>query len=81
MTTSFILRDDTGRDRLTHMIGALNLDKPWSFSWGPHKKQRSRDQNALMWVITTAIADHTGHSKDEMHSILTRMFLRPVTAS
>lgn len=41
------------------------------------RKQRSDPQNRYYWgVIVKAIADHTGHTKDEVHDGLRHMFLK-----
>lgn len=40
------------------------------------KKYRSIQQNKLLWTYYTMIADHTGFSKDEIHSILKLKFLK-----
>ncbi len=77
MTAPIIIRDAAGRDLVMGLVSKLNLDKPWSVTINPYVKKRSLDQNALMWKLTTLIAEETGHSKDEMHSILTHMFLAP----
>lgn len=45
----------------------------WKQGWlgaevKPIKRRRSTDQNALYWVIVTALANEVGMSKDEMHN-------------
>ena len=40
------------------------------------KKHRSVQQNRYYWLIVTMMADHTGFTKDEMHSILRYKFLK-----
>lgn len=43
-------------------------------------KDRSINQNALMWMWFTCIADTTGNTKEEVHDAYCYMFLsRPVT--
>jgi len=40
------------------------------------RKYRSVQQNKLMWVYYTMIANELGNTKDEVHSILGSMFLK-----
>lgn len=40
------------------------------------KKHRSVQQNRYYWLIVTMMAEHTGFTKDEMHSILRYKFLK-----
>lgn len=41
---------------------------PLGMKMEPNKRRRSTDQNALYWVIVTALAQEVGMSKDEMHN-------------
>ncbi len=78
MTAPIIIRDIAGRDLVMGLISKLNLAKPWSVTVERYVKKRSNAQNDFMWVINTAIADETGHTKDEIHKFLTEMFAPPV---
>ena len=40
------------------------------------RSTRSIQQNRLWWVYMTILADHTGHTKDEMHEICKFKFLK-----
>lgn len=39
--------------------------------------KRSGAQNRLLWAIYTAIADHTGHTPEEIHEAAKALFLPP----
>ena len=40
------------------------------------RKHRSVQQNRYYWLIVTMMADYTGFTKDEMHSVLKSRFLK-----
>lgn len=40
------------------------------------KKHRSVQQNRYYWMAVTMLSDHTGFTKDEMHSVLKTKFLK-----
>lgn len=70
-TKTFALRSQQVRSRAAEFI--LNLpDKPvYEARIGLHKKSRSTQANAYYWgVVVTAMADHLGYTKSEMHTIL-----------
>ena len=39
------------------------------------RPKRTLNQNALYWAWLAIVADHTGHSKDELHEAFKSMFL------
>jgi hypothetical protein len=41
----------------------------------PERKRRSLKANALLWLHYQAIADWSGHSKEEIHEAMKRKFL------
>ena len=41
----------------------------------PYKRNRSVEQNALLWKLYSLISDETGHSKDEIHDLMRWKFL------
>jgi hypothetical protein len=49
----------------------------WEVIIREHKTNRSLMQNSLSWVIYTALANHCGHTKDEMHDLMCFKFLPP----
>lgn len=74
---TYILRTPDIRARVVTVINALNLDDLWSVTIKPYKRNRSLEQNALMWKITTIIGNELGYTKDEMHQETMEMFLAP----
>ena len=48
-------------------------------SYDTGKKQRSNPENRYYWgVVVQLLSEHTGFSKDEIHEILKRKFLKDV---
>jgi hypothetical protein len=76
-----ILRDETLRQRVIKLIGALNLDKLWQITIEPYRKKRSLSQNALMWKwieeVVQHVYQHTGQDKDDIHEFFKARFLSP----
>lgn len=58
-------------------IGALDLKKKWRITIQLYRKNRTTDQNSLMWSWYSEIAGYTGHSTDEIHELCKAMFLKP----
>ena len=51
------------------------LEIEWNPKWlglrvSPIKRRRSNDQNALYWVVVSALAEFSGFTKEEMHEEL-----------
>jgi hypothetical protein len=78
MTQRIIIREERQRLHAIDRIAALNIETVWDISIKPYKKNRSLEQNALMWKWNTIIGDHLGYTKDEMHEEFMRKFLPPV---
>lgn len=53
----------------------LNPLKEWKVTIEPHTKNRSNQQNALMWKWISIISDHTGYHPDELHEGFKRNFI------
>lgn len=73
----YIIRDETMRQRVSDLVDALDLTKPWSVTIEPYKKKRSLSQNALYWKWVGIIADETGNDNDDIHEAFKGMFLTP----
>ncbi len=73
-----IIRNETLRQRVLDLIGALSPDKVWRVTIELHKKRRSLSQNSLMWLWLDQVADHvhqyTGQDKDDLHEIFKQKF-------
>jgi len=74
---NYILRNDDIRKRVIATLTALDLDTLWTVEIAPYKKNRTLEQNALMWKYTDALGKHFGYSKDDMHEETMRLFLTP----
>jgi hypothetical protein len=76
-TKRWILRTPDVLENCVNGLKQLPDDEIWEVVAKPYKLNRSVEQNALMWQLLTLLADHTAHSKDEMYTITTEMFLAP----
>ena len=77
MTNTLIIRDEALRKRALDLIAGLNLDKPWQITVEPFRKKRTLEQSALYHKWVGIVADHTGHSHDEIHEWTKAQFLAP----
>ena len=82
--TVYVLRTkEIKRAALNHVYqlkgGFINdeVNPVWEVIIQEHATDRSLKQNALMWVILTALANHTGHTKGDMHDLMCFKFLPP----
>jgi len=75
---TIVIHDEPSRQRAIAHIGGLNLGiKPWTVTVDPHRKKRSLGQNNLYHEWVGIIANHTGHSHDEVHEWCKEEFLPP----
>lgn len=74
---TIVIRNGEEAEKAGNVLVALDFKRPWVVTVAPYRKRRTLDQNALYWKIVGAIADHTGHSNDEIHEFLKAQFLRP----
>ena len=81
MTQRVIIREERQRQHAIDRITALNIETVWDVSIKPYKKNRSLEQNALMWKWNTIIGNELGYTKDEIHETFMRKFLPPVTVN
>ena len=76
-----IIRDESLRQRVIELVGALDLGKPWQVTIEPYRKKRTLSQNALMWKwiheVAHHVSEHTGHTEDEIHDFFKQQFLPP----
>lgn len=78
MAEKIIIREERQREHALGRIVALNIEEPWEVVIKPYKRNRSLDQNALMWKWYTIIGDDLGYTRDEIHEELMRKHLTPV---
>lgn len=72
---TIILADEAKRKRALSIISALPLAKRWEVVVRPFRASRSELQNRRYWLLLTAVAEHTGHDKDELHEWFKEKFL------
>lgn len=63
-------QEDFWRQRLSQLDG-----KEFVLSIDERKPKRSERQNAYLWLYIGLIADETGYTKDEVHSLMKGKFL------
>lgn len=74
-----VMGSEKARQHIVDVIAALNLEKcPWQISISPYKRNRSLEQNNLLWLWYGVIAGETGHTSEEIHEYVKLKFLDPV---
>ena len=74
---TFIIRDQTIRERAVAFINGLDLGKPWQLVVTPFKRNRSLAQNNLYWGWVGIMAQETGNANDDIHEWLKQRFIAP----
>ena len=74
----YIIRSPADRAQLWRVIDGLS-DKIWRVSITAYKSRRSNDQNRLAWKLYNAVAQETGYTPDEVHSLFKQRFGEPKT--
>lgn len=70
-----IVRDGQTRARAIEAIANLDYSKPKQVDISDYRRRRSLNANARYWAgVVTPIADHTGHTPEEIHEILKEQF-------
>ena len=77
MTQRIIIREERQRQHAIERVQALNISTVWDISIKPYKKNRSLEQNALMWKLYGILGSELGYTPDEMHEALMRINLMP----
>ena len=78
---TWIIRNEQILENCVGRLKELSFDEPWIINAKPYKRNRTHEQNDLMWQLLTLIGQHTGHTKDEMYDISTSMYLTPRTTT
>jgi hypothetical protein len=76
MKQKFTIRNDANKK--TVLLALQSLEEPHDVYITPHKRDRTAEQNAAMWLIETYIGQHVGMTKDEMHDVHKKAFLVPI---
>ena len=83
MTTEYIIRkgDTVRRENCLAEIAGLDDGKAWRVSIKPYRKQRTLNQNSMLWawyaLVVDAIEADTGTDKDELHEFFKAKFCKP----
>ena len=76
----YLIRSPDDKARLWRVIDGL-APKVWRVSITAYRSRRSNDQNRLAWKIYNAVAQETGYSPEEVHSLFKQKFGEPKTVS
>ena len=74
---TFILRDEAIRQHAIEFISKLDLKTVWQITIARHRKNRSLNQNSLLWKWYGEIAQDTGNTADDIHEFCKQKFLAP----
>jgi hypothetical protein len=75
MKQKIIVTADQHKARACMIINSLPLDEPHQVTIAPHKRNRSADQNAYMWLVETIMGAELGLTKEGMHEVHKEQFL------
>jgi hypothetical protein len=78
MKQAIIISTDQHKARAKMVIDSLPLDVIHKVSIAPHKRNRSAEQNAYMWLVETIMGSELGLTKDAMHEVHKSDFLVPI---
>jgi len=74
----FIIRPEnreTVSNSIREYLEMLNIDKPQEIIVREYKKNRSANQNSLLWKWYGCISQELGYNKDEIHDLMRYKFL------
>lgn len=75
---TFTIRSKEVIENLTSFLESLPLEPEIEVIVQEKKKDRSIEQNSLLWVWITIIADEMGLTKEDVHNDLKRRLLVPI---
>jgi hypothetical protein len=78
MKQKITITADHHKARACMIINSLPLDDPHQVTIAPHKRNRSAEQNAYMWLVETIMGAELGLAKEGMHEVHKREFLVPI---
>lgn len=79
MSDKIYIREERHRNYALDTIKALNIDTVYEVTIKPYKRNRSLEQNSLMWKWYSIIADDLGYTTEEIHEEFMRKLLIPIT--
>ena len=79
MSDKIYIREERHRNYALDTIKALDIDTVYEVTIKPYKRNRSLEQNSLMWKWYSIIADDLGYTTEEIHEEFMRKLLIPIT--
>lgn len=78
MKKTLQIKNEIVRANAINLINIIPLDKLHEVIIRPFKRNRSLEQNALLWKWQTIIAEDLGYTKDELHAEYKSTILVPL---
>jgi len=69
MTQTLIIDSEAKRDRAAKIVSQLPYEPPLLLTVDKFRARRTLTQNARYWALLQKVAEHTGHSSDEIHEV------------
>tara|TARA_R110000751_G_scaffold37511_2_gene90894 strand:+ start:1553 stop:1936 length:384 start_codon:yes stop_codon:yes gene_type:complete len=79
MSDKIYIREERHRNHAIETIKALDIATVYEVTIKPYKRNRSLEQNSLMWKWYSIIADDLGYTTEEIHEEFMRKLLIPIT--
>ena len=79
MSDKIYIREERHRNHALDTIKALDIATVYEVTIKPYKRNRSLEQNSLMWKWYSIIADDLGYTTEEIHEEFMRKLLIPIT--
>ena len=79
MSDKIYIREERHRNHALDTIKALDIATVYEVTIKPYKRNRSLEQNSLMWKWYSIIANDLGYTTEEIHEEFMRKLLIPIT--
>ena len=79
MSDKIYIREERHRNHALDTIKALDIATVYEVTINPYKRNRSLEQNSLMWKWYSIIANDLGYTTEEIHEEFMRKLLIPIT--
>jgi len=77
MSDKIYIREERQRNHALDTIKALDIATVYEVTIKPYKRNRSLEQNSLMWKWYSIIANDLGYTTEEIHEEFMRKLLTP----
>lgn len=77
MSDKIYIREERQRNHALNTIKALDIATVYEVTIKPYKRNRSLEQNSLMWKWYSIIANDLGYTTEEIHEEFMRKLLTP----